>query len=586
MYDDIGTECAEIARWDKDDDGIYPDTCWGDFDGDGKLEYVVAADVSGQELGIWIRDDSDTNFAQMYAFPQGISSYSGDGYPTVAAGDFDSDGFDEFVMAYTDIQNITIQVWEHRRTDDAPLIQPWFRESMDVDFGQDERYRPDCAVGDFNGDGDPEFVVMVRDGIAHFHGFVYDYTLGEYQVIHTFREETGTTYNRITTGDVDGDFVDEIILIGREESGVAWANLKAWIFDDEVGDWEILKTWNRSDMIARNPVPAAGDLDGDGKDELVFYSIEWDGDDSRIWVFDDHATEFTELLYQDENDGWGRGDIVCADLNLDRRDDLVLAYNWGSKVRLTLGHWETAEVTGETRFEYWIAKETAIGTSDPVLALGDADRDGIVMEYVEPASPFSVLTPPRIINVLAAPPFIAGIHQNVGSSSTILGTTESQTETEAESITMSESVKVGWSVQDPFQQLQAEVSTTIARGMSTTFSNSTSFARSSYYSSGYNDNSVIFTTTEMQRYNYRLVSYPKRPHQVGTILTLEFPAKTSLYKWELSQFGQEFPEFQVEQVFNHTVGEAYTYPAQDEYAHIAPKPASDPVWTSKEGNVG
>ena len=589
VYDDVFAGFAEIAQWDANDDGERPDICWGDFDGDGKLEYVLAADVPGMKLGIWIRDDSDTNFAQMHAFHPETASRNG--YPTVAAGDFDSDGADEFVLAYIESQNITIQVWEQRPTTSIPagpqIILPFFSESMDVDFASDERSRPDCAVGDFNGDGDNEFVVMLKDGIANFHGFVYDYIMGEYQVIHTFREKTGTNYNRITTGDVDGDLVDEIILIGSEGYGGALANLKAWIFDDEVGDWEILKTWNRSDMKAQKPVPAAGDVDRDGKDEIVFYSIEWDGQDSRIWVFDDHATDFTELMYQDVDDNWGKADVVFADLNLSGEETLVIAFEahhreYGNVIMLAFGTWRPYR----NIFDYDYRLEPALGTSDPVLALGDADRDGIVMEYVEPASPFSVLIPPRIINVVAAPPYIRGIKQQADASFTSLGTTEEIGTVESRSITMSESVKLGWGYEDPFKILKAEISTTLARGMSTTFSTATSIARSQYYICGYNENSVIFATTEMQRYNYRLVSHPRDPDQIGTIVTLEFPTQTMLYKWELSQFDHEYPEFQMERVFNHTIGEACTYPTLEEYADIAPQPASNPVWWTDSTPVG
>jgi len=163
--------------------------------------------------------------------------------------------------------------WDWEGLDQYPIANP----DPDPDNGRTGRYI-DCATGDFDGDGTDEVVMAYHGADEHPDLLVvkkaegmtaFGYDLGGY--LH----ETGFTLAHdkslaVCTGDFDGDGDDDVGLAVEDhnlliavfvyevdiEKGSISKKDALWVQDSRH------KPYNRVDI-------AAGDLDGDGNDELV-----------------------------------------------------------------------------------------------------------------------------------------------------------------------------------------------------------------------------------------------------------------------------------------------------------------------------
>ncbi|MFK7895129.1 MAG: FG-GAP repeat domain-containing protein [Myxococcota bacterium] len=277
---------------------IHPSRC--DLDGDDDLDLVVGFDKRGKgNVAILLIEDGEV--VQQQTFAAGTEAYrekSGATWP--ACGDLDGDGRGEIVVGFGLTMRGTVQILDDVSTGPQPLIH----ESTDVGgFMQvpvPRRYWGPIfpALGDVDGDGRDEIVaglgrtsigriVVLDDARSGFE--VHAGNEGQRPWLDIMKLARKTRMRAMPAlGDFDGDGKDEIAVSFGTGSGgrVAILDDAERGFPTRTDDVWIVTAgregYQADDGATRS---AFGDLDGDGVDELVVGFMR-DGA-HEVQVFDD-----------------------------------------------------------------------------------------------------------------------------------------------------------------------------------------------------------------------------------------------------------------------------------------------------------
>jgi hypothetical protein len=224
-----------------------------------------------------------------------------------------------------------------------PLWQTaWGHSASDSPEHGEVRMWPSAAVGDFDGDGDPEIAVSAGNDPAG-NVAVYDHR-GE--LMAGWPQTFGNTELRsIAVADVDGDGVQEVLVHKQAEGPTTnvyeldGSTASGW---PQIGDACPAPDGGCMDFGGFNQNIGAGDLDGDGvMDVIATYDVigfgVWNGDGTSFPTADGFTDPFITMVpaYHDlalSQQGWGDGDRseftyappVIADIDADGDHEIVL----------------------------------------------------------------------------------------------------------------------------------------------------------------------------------------------------------------------------------------------------------------------
>ncbi len=248
-----------------------------DFDGDGALEIAVmnqAVDSSGFSLGIscLIREhvSGDTGFAVTaeLLYPDSIFT----GFGKFAVGDFDRDGKMEIFTAdvYGRVFGIEAAANDSFRfhwKGQVPTINAYYHANG----------------GDMDGDGKPELLIGGSHGVSLPHNIITILESCEDDcftpvVTIDIQGGWGIYVHKIIPCDIDGDGINELAL-----------DIGGWVLlfsAKEDNDYRLI--WAKS--IENSDGLGVGDVDNDGKDELIIAQGIWENDShysrSDIYTYD------------------------------------------------------------------------------------------------------------------------------------------------------------------------------------------------------------------------------------------------------------------------------------------------------------
>jgi len=605
----IHRDCKSIATGDIDGDGldeiavVTPVIEWIEFD--EPIEGIFG-DITGM-FGTFVRvilfDDADEDFKEL------TNWNIGSGYlPDITMGDMNGDARDEIIFTATEANkwDVNLFLFEYNETSQvkmSPLIrnkeaQEYWSGGEDSDFwwGKEvnvgekpkdgnQRQDSDVITGDIDGDGLQEVIVLTgaHERLDEEEDMstvmdVYDYLPEENNVSRykktpdswqTFHDDSGWLRLRVKTGDIDGDMMDEIIVGGPWDD-----DIDAWVFDDAQHSFKQMKRWddNDGDLGASDPDKArggrrshvrfdVGDVDCDGKDEIVFVTEErgskkpsfffglFGGGDTgsmghKVWVYDD----VKGMAY------WKEGEKEFSEADM----PLLTSFKIGSDM------------------EY------------PLLALGDIDGDGIVLQYNGDHT--VKISKPRPIAVLAAPPQYMPngppgdsdvFPQNYAFSGTTYGlgsTTGSGTsKSHTDSVHVGASVSLGYKW--PGASVMATFTTTMNWEFTQTNSNTELITMAREFNGDSDGDTIIYQTVKFDVYNYTVTSHPDKK-AIGSYTLIEVPRRDWWYKEYVEYYNeipyiQKHPEYQIgKDIFKHQVGKPWTYPTVAEADDIMAKAES------------
>jgi hypothetical protein len=272
---------------------VRPALC--DVDGDGKKEVVLGL---GRGSGGWLEvlDDAQAGHELLTWLQIGwpaYNAYNGETFP--ACGDLDGDGLEEIVVGLGRGGGGWLQVFDDATLDFAPLsatpsLPGWLQLSWPAYNAASGEVRP--AVGDLDGDGRAELVLglgpggagwvqVLDDALNRFAPLAPTPTPGGWFQVPWAAYNSANGETRPAVCDLDGNGQGEIVL-GLGPGAWGWVHLRGGAASGfaalpetpvlggwpALGGW-LLLSWTDYNLAQGETFPACGELDGDGRDELV-----------------------------------------------------------------------------------------------------------------------------------------------------------------------------------------------------------------------------------------------------------------------------------------------------------------------------
>ncbi|MCX8106436.1 MAG: T9SS type A sorting domain-containing protein [Ignavibacterium album] len=321
----------------------------GDFNDDGKTDFVSAYVNTQNKVRMVIPQINPQNFgwAQVNSILSQGTINSGNEISKrirIATGNFDSDRQSEYVLAFIDNNNkIKLELYDT----DGTLV-PNYRGGISDESSHTTHMRFSITTADFNGDGKSEIIITGVDPVGGGGGlwgiFVKVYEVSgtgqltllpkAKQVIFTQPQFSISSLNlSLAKGDFNNDIRPDIALSFSFFTQLMSEN-DSYLYLLEVSENLNTITFNNSRRVVRNAVGenqmskndlAAGDLNGDGKDELFW------GIDGNVFIYEpdtsmvpQYRTEIGGIFTGDTDNLLTNNYIGILDVDRDFKDDLAI----------------------------------------------------------------------------------------------------------------------------------------------------------------------------------------------------------------------------------------------------------------------
>ncbi len=266
----------------------------GDIDGDGTKDFVVSDPSGGKGGSVHLKS---TKSGSTIFEVEGAQSGTGLGTVIAALGDVDRDGVGDFAAAgksEDEDGQCPIHVVVYSGKTGKKLHSLGGMKAPNFVFFI---MTPPAiaAPGDLNGDGSADIVVgapFQTNGARENCGMVRAFSGSDGKEIWTAwgmteKESDCFGFAAVAAGDLDGDGVQEVVVAGGLDTdpAVPVKTSRLYILSGKTG--KVVRTIRLPDskefLSVGQHLAAAGDLDGDGKSEIAVATLTTSGPDDGTW---------------------------------------------------------------------------------------------------------------------------------------------------------------------------------------------------------------------------------------------------------------------------------------------------------------
>ena len=585
-----------------------------DIDGDGLDEVVVLYRQSGQST-ITLETYQETVSAGIIGFsldqtlPVSVDPANN---LSLLAGDFNGDGFEEFVVGLS-FDNAARLLFINNQNGILDLA------ALTRDLPQavgNSQISLSMASGNLDYDAGHEIVVVVNElfqsngndaGTARY--FIYDDAkLNHPELTNNLIRATLSQVNRtaivadVTTGDIDGDNVDEILFAGLQNF-------------DPSGRCGYRYLMVALDDIKRNNIPLGGldlvpnihgrcssanpgelrfvhintlDLDGDGLPEIqanqylfddFVNAAPWeqyvwglDSNDQPLYAVIDETSLFANSSGFSGRFAKDNSDMMVGDVTADGRQNIVFY----SQATNRLETWGLSNpdsgnppLSGPIFDKDWRSMNSLVlqnpGTAPihPQILASNINHDSLALRFSEGEYKL-IFTEPVIIAALAAAPCDTSKGQNSDACRTSYGTASSNSTNVEDVLSVRASATVGFEAE--FSALGVKVTgfemlATLQAHASAIRSRAYTVTKRIVYTTGPIEDTVIFTTIPLDQYTYQVTSHPD-PELIGSKVVISLPREPIKVQVEREKYNANVvtggPLIDA-RVFSHTPGIPSSY---------------------------
>ncbi len=463
----------------------------GDFDGDGVDEIlVVYFEDAEKQLRFFLLDVATGGVKEgvIDTFTTAPANLDQVLQPALSAGDFDGDGNAEAAIGFSHLYLLD----QIEGTPQATRIRL---------SGQDEDNDAFVAMGNVDWDAADELVVTFTRGGGRFGAYaIFDGNLvgpvqtgplshsgpdldaDQQPVPHVIVDA------QVAIGDIDGDRIGEIVF-GALESGADKPYWPLLILDYKGAGASALYEWTywmrpagHADVIPKPLI--ALDYDGDGLDE-IYYANQIVSPRKAPFAVGDEGTYWNGRAAAGDVDGDGNDEIIVSTPYAVTGANQVYASG-----RDASGNWKLKNRWSGALIDPWSA----------VIVPANVDADSPVVRY--DGEHELLFTEPTIIAVLASPPYKTGIGQNVAGTVTTFGQSHGETAEDETSLGFT----VGGSVSIPGAKGSLEITAKVAQDYVS--SHSSTIRKYASFTTGPGADKVVFTAVPFDVYYYTVTSSP------------------------------------------------------------------------------
>jgi len=309
--------------------GINPkDIAVGDIDGDGKPDLAVAS-LNSNTVSLF-RNTSTPGEITSGSFAEKVDLFTGSSPYGVAIGDIDSDGKSELIVP--NYNSNSVSVFRNNCTMGS-ITAGSFDARIDFPSGNNPY---DVAIGDIDGDGKPDLAVTNwgSNTVSLFRNTSTSGSITLASLADKVDFTTGTNPCMVAIADIDGDGKHDLTITNSgSDSFSIFRNIST------SGSLTIGSIEPRADFLTGpaegSRALAVGDIDGDGKPDLVI-SNTFAGS-NKLYVFRNTSSPgiigVGSLAARiDFTAGAGVSSIAIGDVDGDGKSDLVVANSEGNSL--------------------------------------------------------------------------------------------------------------------------------------------------------------------------------------------------------------------------------------------------------------
>jgi gliding motility-associated-like protein len=332
----------------------------GDIDCDGKPDLVIANTLS--DIVSVYRNISTSGSISAGSFSAKVDFATGAFPHGVAIGDIDGDGKPDLVV--TNFTSNTVSVYRNTSTSGS-LSAGSFAVRVDLPTGM---HPQNVAIGDIDGDGKPDIAVTNNgdDIVSIFRNTTApgSITAGSFAARVDFPTGTGSGPWGIIIRDMDGDDKPDLVVTNNKSNSIS-------VYRNTSTPGSITLS-SLFPITATTPLGIAiGDIDGDGKPDLVVTYINY----NTVMVIRNTSTSglisFDNRI--DLTTGSSPTGVAIGDIDGDGKQDIVIS-NYGSN---SVSIFRNISTPGSISAGSFAAKvDFNTGLTPSGIAIGDIDGDG------------------------------------------------------------------------------------------------------------------------------------------------------------------------------------------------------------------